>query len=323
MSEISAGRFTLQLAGVPPVGNCLILSLIHQEQLDHYEFRLSPEEYIQVLREKISSCLVAQANALLEHLGSTRHELSKSILSESFIGGFEILEALSWSRGMGIEVYFPDGRRRIYPGKADSHDVYRLYYYAPYFDSVRSVQLNNFNSIEPLPELQKLKVATWNLRGALKVDKRLIIDLLAKHHQLSIVCVQETHLTANSIETPNYSWMLGPQVSGRASRGCGFLVAKDFPFPVKFHCYSVNICQLTVQLSTESTLILLCVHRFNNGHPQSSVEAGELNGILRELTLKNVLVCGDFNAHIGKDTVARDEELIHLVGSQFVVNLFL
>lgn len=52
----------------------------------------------------------------------------------------------------------------------------------------------------------------------------------------------------------------------------------------------------------------------SNDGPSSAFEAGQLNGILRTLDLKDVLRCDDFNARIGKEEVSQSEELQQFVG---------
>lgn len=321
MCEVTNSRYTLRLAGIPQNGNCLVLSLIHQEQLEHRDFPLSPQSYIRALRLKLSQILVNEARASHDDSRSWRYIWSQSILSESIIGNVDVLRAFGRSRGIGVNLYFPDGHRILLPPEPGCVSVYSLYYQAPYFDSVLRVLPVSFASVAPDPTSRGLKMATWNLRGALNLEKRLAVDDLAKRFQLDVLCVQETHLTASVLETPNYEWLLGSQVTGRASRGCGFLISKGFPFAVEFRSYSVNICQLKIKYSSSSSIILVCVHRLSNGHPRSSIEAGELNGVLRALPLGSVLLCGDFNAHIGKDSVKNDEELFQLVGPNLLHEL--
>lgn len=149
-----------------------------------------------------------------------------------------------------------------------------------------------------------LRLGTWNVSGALGLEKRMMIDHIATHRQLDILCIQESHLHAQETTSTHFDWLLGPLplLQNRPSRGCGFLVRKRFPYPVQFKSYSSNICRLTVSLSASRRLNILCIHKLSEGDPRSSLETGRILSITRALLLQGeVILCGDMNSHFGQD----------------------
>lgn len=117
---------------------------------------------------------------------------------------------------------------------------------------------------------------------------------------------------AQSIETSHYHWKLGPQTSGRASRGCGFLISKRLKFHYSFKSYSINICHLEVIFTSDAPpLYIICVHKYSEGAPRSALETGQLASIVRELKTKDeIILVGDFNAHLGKDLFNAEQRVI-------------
>lgn len=163
------------------------------------------------------------------------------LLSSNAIGSYDVISALNHELGFGFEIYFPNGLRRTYFSRHSSFSVIKLYHYADLFDSIISVE----------DVLIELKIASWNLRGATTSEKQLLIDSHAHSHNLSVVLLQETHLYGQTILTPHYEWILGPQPNHRrASRGCGFMIPKDLSYTVNFHTHSANILELTISLPT-------------------------------------------------------------------------
>src|SRR6202012_3107834 len=52
----------------------------------------------------------------------------------------------------------------------------------------------------------KIKFATWNVRGAVEIDKRNAIDKCLNEKMVQIACIQETKLQMTYLDTANYKW---------------------------------------------------------------------------------------------------------------------
>lgn len=301
MGEKIVGSYRLQLFDIPRTGDSLLLSVIHQIQLfNNEEADLTP---IQLPHLRLLVC------DLLNRRGETDDaELSINFLSEHCVGGFSVISVLSKYLMATIEVYLDDGNRRTYSSFHSNRPVLRIYQYhvnsQPYYDSIiKSDLIYSTESRSIQPHHSNLCLGTWNMLGATSIEKRLIIDDLLHQQQLDILCVQETHLFAQSLETPHYRWLLGPQPPTRASRGCGFIIKKQLDLTYDFKIHTANICHLELSFASGALkLYIICIHKYSEGDIRSTIETGQLTSIIRELMLQGeVIICGDLNSHFGKD----------------------
>lgn len=245
--------------------------------------------------------------------------LSTTILSKEQVGDFEVVGVLSEWLCMTIEIFLENGNRRTYPSSAAGRPTLRVYRYEragfPYYDSIIRTSACTCppHVVQGVPIVShELRLGVWNLSGAANMEKRLIIDEIVSQQQIDIVCIQESHLYAQSIETSHYHWVLGPQTSNRASRGCGFLISKRLRFRYSFKSYSVNICHLEVAFSSDAPpFYIICVHKHSEGAARSALETGQLTSIIRELRAKGeIILVGDFNAHLGQDLYNAEQRVV-------------
>lgn len=295
------GNFRITLLGLPRSGDCLLASVLCQMQQVEGITPNIEQVYTQVsfLRSIVCRILHDRSRACDE-------EMAREFCRPDCIGDYEVVNILCHWLDVNIEIFKDDGNKRIYPAVHSGRPVLRVHRFQHdshvYYDSVCSFIAHR---------LEILKLGSWNLSGATSIEKRMVIDELISHHQLDILCVQETHLYAQSLSTARYDWKLGPQTQSRASRGCGFIVSKSFQHKVEFESYSSNICQLTVTFGTNTKLFILCVHKMSEGDGRSSLETGRILSIMRNLISKGeVVLCGDMNSHIGKDMCSSIEPSI-------------
>lgn len=273
-------RYVVHTAGIPACSDSLFRAVVHQLQLLHLDISFPPDEVLGYYRDLVSS-LLAVSYPLL----------SRSIRLGHTDGGLRSVKALVVHFDYSFKIYAADGTLQIFPSTGSESPCIQLQQRFHYFDSVYGATILSHG---------QFKFGSWNLRGALNQNVRLLIDNLALSHGLDLVAVQETHLSSQSIETPNYSWLLGPQSSGRASRGCGYMIRKTFRFRTSMLVHSPNILSLQLFLPNFRPLTIINVHRFTNGDPAAPIEAGVLLAVCSQLSdWRNVLLCGDFNAHLG------------------------
>lgn len=306
MSEKVVGQFRLKLLGLPKNGDCLLISILHQMQLAE---NVPPD--LDLINSQVPRLRASVCGLLRDRYRPGDQEIARKFVAPSCVGDYEVIGMLSQWLEVNIEVFKDDGNRRTYPASLPGRPVLRIYRSCQNshisFDSVCAFTV--LSSVQPLGH--SLHIGTWNLSGATSPEKRMVIDKIISDLGLDILCLQETHMYSQRLETAHYAWLLGPQTSRRASRGCGFAIRKGFRQPYEFVSHSVNICQLTVTLPSRLKLYLLCVHKTSEGAARSSLETGLLTSLIRDLIpVGEVLLCGDMNAHLGKDLIASGDQSV-------------
>lgn len=282
------GHYRLRLAGVPRCPDSLLILISHQI-VQSFGFLEPPDRLLSRLRRDAVNSLILEAENTADQQRRARlTNMAAEVFNGVNTNHMEIIQLLHANTGLNFHLFMPEGERFY---QESDGPVITLFYRPPYFDGI--VQVTSLNQIV---------MGTWNLRGALDPEKQLMIDEYASQREIAVLCLQETHLSMATLETTNYIWHLGPQSNGRASRGCGFLVHKKFPFPVKLGVSSLNICYLDITFRRRVKCFrLFCVHRVSEGNRLSSVETGELIGVIRDVPDdQQYLICGDFNAHVSR-----------------------
>lgn len=248
MRTVKVGCFVLKLLGHPSTTSSLLNSILHQyNSVENSLHNLKPlSQDVLQLRKDLSHLLQERGRPC--DVGP-----SNEILSHHCVGGKEVISVVTEWLDVSIEVYREGGCRRTYPAMLIERPVFKIYQYEAsdhqiYYDSVVEVSL--ISNPEPASSNFRTKpkfcVGTWNLSGATSVEKRMIIDRISYLHQIDILCVQETHLYTKASDTQNYRWIMGPQTSNRASRGCGFLIRKGLACSIEMKVHTKNICHLAV-----------------------------------------------------------------------------
>lgn len=304
------GSYRLQLFDIPRTGNCLLLSVLHQVQL-------SKNDDAELAHNQLPQLRLLVCDLLTQRGDTGDAEQSANFLSENCVGGYPVIGVLSKLLEATIEVYLEDGNRRTYPSFRPDRPVIRIYKYhinsQPYYDSITGlINISASESPQVRPRITNLCLGTWNVLGSTSIEKRLIIDELIHQQHLDILCVQESHLFAQNLETPHYRWLLGPQVITRASRGCGFLINKQLDLAYNFKVHTNNICHLEITFTAEAPkLFIICIHKYSEGDIRSTIETGHLTSIVRDLMLQgDVIICGDLNSHLGKDLLDGEQNIL-------------
>lgn len=149
------------------------------------------------------------------------------------------------------------------------------------------------------PSASHLRVSSWNVRGCNRRQKRDYIE-----H--GIVCLQETKMTAGGCDTIHYRWISETDVSKvRVYRGLAFLVHISYVHLVRrIYAISHNIlvCDFIFQ---DQMITLVNVHI-----PQvdgDNKDFQDLKDFVGAHTGENLIIAGDFNAHIGHTDLATED----------------
>lgn len=261
---MKCGPCALELAGIPAaVPNSLLRSLIHQHQLQFPVYPFSPSNFIRQLQ-----------------LSLDQH---KQFSESHHINRNNELQSVSDCFNVRILLYIGDERQDFLPNGVDKTISWtaQLYTYSTYyFDSIVKVTPHRLIH-DPVPSSSGLNISmsSWNVRGATDPVKQLMIDSELKRENVSIAGIQESHLWATSISSPNYYWILGPQFShqNRASRGLGFLIIRKlYPYIQSFQFSTPNIGYVIFNLPyIAKPLCFINVHKCSSGSSLSSIEAGK------------------------------------------------
>lgn len=153
----------------------------------------------------------------------------------------------------------------------------------------------------------KIKFATWNVRGAVEMDKRNAIDRCLNEKMVEIACIQETKLQVTQLETANYRWHVIRRKSDHNIHcGTSILVKHSFKGAVtNFEAITGNIFSCFVR-SKESTILVISAHMTDE--LGTDVEFERLKNFLKLYESLPVIIFGDFNAQLGKlDLVNSDQ----------------
>lgn len=290
----------MELVGVRRDKESLFHSIVQQlsRQIGYQE---RPDVFLSRVRADAIQSIDVVSRHVLDPLKTELQQLSLGITLRDRHGTLDVLFALHATYKYNFRVY---SRFTNVFSLESTAPLIQLFHDPPFFDGVQRGVV--YLQIErPLTRpTQEIRIATWNLRGATTLDKQNLIDNFVNRQNISILCLQESHLRCSSLQTANYFWHLGTQGgSQRSSRGCGFMIHKEFPYAVKFSELTSNITALDIKFHPEQVEYrIVCVHRVSEGDRSSAAENSTLLGFLRQVPDKRMfLLCGDFNAHIAKD----------------------
>jgi hypothetical protein len=251
----------LELAEIPwNHPDNLILSLIHQIQVQNGTFLQSPHNLIKQMNDEIID-----------------FKFQSHPLYPSTVGGD--LRAISEYYNINIQVYVKNDRFLFSPTSQSPIFTARLYYNNRNFDSISNILPKHIISDPILTStIANINLSTWNVRGATDVAKRCLIDYEMDAGNVKIAAIQETHLWSSKLSSTNYSWFLGKMPQGRASRGLGFLVHRNFtPYVNDIQYVTTNIALLIFLLPyMNQPFFFFNVHKCNDGDGNSSIETGKM-----------------------------------------------
>lgn len=150
-----------------------------------------------------------------------------------------------------------------------------------------------------------IRVASLNVRGCSKLEKRQEIDSMLNDFNVEVAALQEVNARAERITTENYDWRVGAQGSNK-SRGLAILLKKGSDIEMK-EWIEIGNQAISVSLTTKGKkIVLINVHSPNK---KGYVFYSKLGNIIdRNHLRENLLMLGDWNAQIGRDSVTPEEK---------------
>lgn len=154
----------------------------------------------------------------------------------------------------------------------------------------------------------KIKFATWNVRGAIEMDKRNAIDKCLNEKMVQIACIQETKLQMTQLETANYRWHFINRKNDHSIHcGTAILVKHSLRGAVtNFEAVTGNILSCFVR-SKESTILLISAHFTEDIGTET--EFDRLKNFLKLYESLPTIIFGDFNAQLGKSDLVNSDHV--------------
>lgn len=183
-------------------------------------------------------------------------------------------------------------------------------------DNQRSIR-NSSTNTPPITETETeeseehINVASWNVRGCCRAEKRDKIDAILVEKNIHVALLQEVNTDCESAITDNYKWHIHKN-PGNKQRGLAALVRKASGIIINnVERVSDNIMKLTVVFGRSNVrkhFSIINVHAPNKGIARFLGDLGTT--FLNNNNKNRVIMCGDFNAQLGKDTVEIEKKLI-------------
>ena len=163
--------------------------------------------------------------------------------------------------------------------------------------------------------MASLKLLSLNVSGLRNKTKRKTLFRQFKQKKFDVVCVQESHVTKEVIESWRKEW--GGEIvyyeGTNHSKGQLILLRNNFPYEYSIEKQSARILAIRIKDQSKETAI------FNIYAPNSSPEIGdffhELTETVEEVNVPRKIICGDFNCVLNNnlDIISGDPHQENLV----------
>lgn len=167
----------------------------------------------------------------------------------------------------------------------------------------------------------QIALATWNVGGALEMDKRYAIDKCLNDKGIQIACIQETKLDVTNLDTANYKWyFINKKNDNNFHCGTAILVKHNFEAAVSnFEAVTGNILSCFVR-TKDITILVISAHLTEDFG--SEIEFERLKNFLKLYESMPTILMGDFNAQLGKSDISKGDHVFmgrfcHLMDHRF------
>ncbi len=255
-------------------------------------------------------------------------------LGEVWCGEF-ILILISQMQQVKIQVYNSDGEKKTF-NVTNANQTLNLYVQPvqilhhlrySYIHTINPRPIINLSSLdlsrvaheESFPHilttvLPNLKLGCLNVRGIGRFEKRETLDQHFFQTNLQIVALQEVKISCSTIWTTNYVWKINHYNRPQTGRGTAILINPTFnDHLVRFVSVTENLCFLELKFSHISvkSFIVINFYSYSEGDPLAPLEFSNLQHLIKKFLNKSeIIILGDFNAHIGAEDVSENDPLI-------------
>lgn len=150
---------------------------------------------------------------------------------------------------------------------------------------------------------------TWNVSGCSNDADRKAVDLFLKQNNVSVACLQETHMPTCTDKTENYTWYNVNRTAASTawSGGTAVLVRNDLTQDCKFQRISDGMCSAGVFIFGKLLTVLSV-----NAHT-TAIDSDRPDAVFKELAMainfmgtrkrESFIAMGGFNAQIGSQDI--------------------
>lgn len=178
--------------------------------------------------------------------------------------------------------------------------------------SNKEKNINKVGNQDHQTQQRSLRIASLNVRGCIREEKRIEIDELMTVHSIDVAALQEVNVLGQLIETRNYKWTSSLNRPNK-SRGLAFMIRKNSDVTLgEVRIISGSIISAELVVDKIGKIILVNVHSPNKSVGNFLSDVGSLIG--KDHIRNKLLLLGDFNAQIGREDV--DEEDRDVVGDK-------
>lgn len=169
---------------------------------------------------------------------------------------------------------------------------------------IKSNRLNKES--KPIEENSKLlRIASWNIKGCRKNDKRNEIDEILTAYNIDVAALQEVNTIGDEINTENFRWKVVDNHFNK-TRGLALLIRNNSGIEV----ISVKIVRKGIMWSkirvNGNVLIIINIHAPNKKQSNVLSKLSSLTG--GEKDRRHLILVGDFNAQLGWNDLGKEDE---------------
>ena len=141
-----------------------------------------------------------------------------------------------------------------------------------------------------------ISIESINCRGLRDHKKRIDFFSKAKEKHINILCLQETHIINNDLETLKEEWNINFYIAGRDTKAGGVLVAIDDKFEHNIHSVKKDISGrfiiIDIELIGVARVLLINLYAPNEDNP---LFFSSLFDQIEDSDTKKLIIVGDWN----------------------------
>ena len=163
--------------------------------------------------------------------------------------------------------------------------------------------------------MPSLRIGTWNVQSALRPERHFLIDKICNDKYIEVLCLQDARFQEPEYHSDNYYWISSIfDAEGTKKRGCFILLHKKV---------NLSFYQFELGLKGEENFVLgifsrglqtfLLVNAYmpcsneDNSFDVYSLLALAIDKQQQKYPNLPLIICGDFNAHFGKDQADQND----------------
>ena len=185
--------------------------------------------------------------------------------------------------------------------------------------------VTNIGFITPLSAMgSEIKINSINVRGLRGFIKRSDILLKSKQEGINVLCLQETHLLNNDLNSLKNTWNVNYFISGKARNAGGVLIVLNNNFEYKIHNKTIDedgrFIILDIELPDVARFLLINLYAPNNDTPTFF---RNITDLIEKSNIRNIIMTGDWNLVLDPSLDTLNYVQVHKPNSVKEVNILM